>query len=67
MSNYISERAAGREHIPIYPNGFVAVRIIQLVLGIICLGLTAYTVAVAPLIGAILMLFTVCPQTELLC
>ncbi|KAI0444893.1 hypothetical protein F4803DRAFT_510216 [Xylaria telfairii] len=58
MSNYISERAAGKEHIPIYPKGFVAVRIIQLVLGIICLGLTAYTVAVAPLIGAILMLFT---------
>ncbi|KAI0547156.1 hypothetical protein F4679DRAFT_555474 [Xylaria curta] len=58
MSNYVSERAAGREHIPIYPKGFVAVRIIQLVLGIICLGLTAFTVSVAPLVGAILMLFT---------
>ncbi|KAI8951867.1 hypothetical protein F4801DRAFT_542884 [Xylaria longipes] len=58
MTNYISERAAGREHIPIYPKGFVAVRIIQLVLGIICLGLTAYAVAVVALVGPILMLFT---------
>ncbi|KAI0186157.1 hypothetical protein EV127DRAFT_188022 [Xylaria flabelliformis] len=58
MSNYVSERAAGREHIPIYPKGFVAVRIIQLVLGIICLGLTAFTVSVLPFVGAIIMLFT---------
>ncbi|KAI1198509.1 hypothetical protein F5X97DRAFT_299349 [Nemania serpens] len=57
-SNYITERPAGREHIPLYPKGFVAVRIIQLVLGIICLGLTAYTVAVLPITGAALMLFT---------
>ncbi|KAI1164635.1 hypothetical protein F5B18DRAFT_240807 [Nemania serpens] len=57
-SNYITERPVGREHIPLYPKGFVAVRIIQLVLGIICLGLTAYTVAVLPIVGAVLMLFT---------
>ncbi|KAI0204632.1 hypothetical protein F4808DRAFT_414408 [Astrocystis sublimbata] len=55
---YVAERAAGREHIPLYPKGFVALRIIQLVLGIICLGLTAYAVAVAPITGAALMLFT---------
>lgn len=63
-SNYITERPAGREHIPLYPKGFVAVRIIQLVLGIICLGLTAYTVAVLPITGAALMLFTVCTQDK---
>ncbi|KAI1119269.1 hypothetical protein F5Y14DRAFT_397208 [Nemania sp. NC0429] len=57
-SNYITERPAGREHIPLYPKGFIAVRYIQLVLGIICLGLTAYAVAVLPLVGAVLMLFT---------
>ncbi|KAI0872637.1 hypothetical protein GGS24DRAFT_502618 [Hypoxylon argillaceum] len=58
MSNYITERPEGREHIPLYPNGFVAVRIIQLVLGIICLGLTAYAISVLPITGAALMLFT---------
>ncbi|KAJ2990843.1 hypothetical protein NUW58_g2758 [Xylaria curta] len=58
MSNYISERPAGREHIPLYPKGFVGLRILQLVLGVICLGLTAYSVAVAPITGAVLMLFT---------
>ncbi|KAJ8133047.1 hypothetical protein O1611_g572 [Lasiodiplodia mahajangana] len=57
-TNYITERPAGKEHIPLYTKGFVAVRIIQLVLGIICLGLTAYTVAVLPITGAALMLFT---------
>ncbi|KAI1182143.1 hypothetical protein F5B17DRAFT_213348 [Nemania serpens] len=57
-SNYITERPAGREHIPLYPKGFVAVRIIQLVLGIICLGLTAYIVAILPIVGGVLMLFT---------
>ncbi|KAI0095837.1 hypothetical protein GGR51DRAFT_62657 [Nemania sp. FL0031] len=57
-TNYITERPAGKEHIPLYTKGFVAVRILQLVLGIICLGLTAYTTAVLPITGAVLMLFT---------
>ncbi|KAI1128686.1 hypothetical protein F5Y10DRAFT_169010 [Nemania abortiva] len=57
-TNYITDRPAGKEHIPLYTKGFVAVRILQLVLGIICLGLTAYTVAVFPITGAALMLFT---------
>lgn len=65
-SNYITERPAGREHIPLYPKGFVAVRIIQLVLGIICLGLTAYIVAILPIVGGVLMLFTVRPKAELI-
>ncbi|KAI0425363.1 hypothetical protein F5Y09DRAFT_321910 [Xylaria sp. FL1042] len=56
--SYITERSAGREHVPIYPKGFVAVRIIQLVLGIICLGLSAYITSVLPITGAVLVLFT---------
>ncbi|TGJ85269.1 hypothetical protein E0Z10_g3516 [Xylaria hypoxylon] len=56
--SYVSERVAGREHIPLYPKAFVAVRILQLVLGIICLGLTGYLTAVAPIGGAVLTLFT---------
>ncbi|GAP85341.1 putative integral membrane protein [Rosellinia necatrix] len=58
MSGYVTDRPAGREHIPLYPKGFVAVRILQLVIGIVCLGLTAYAVAIFPITGAALMLFT---------
>jgi hypothetical protein len=58
MSSRSAERLPGREHIPIYPTGFVTVRILQLIIAIICLGLTAYTVAVLPISGAALMLFT---------
>jgi len=57
-TNYVTERPAGREHIPIYPKGFIAVRILQLVIGIICLGLTAYAVAIISFSSAALMLFT---------
>ncbi|KAI8623995.1 hypothetical protein F5Y19DRAFT_342545 [Xylariaceae sp. FL1651] len=57
-SNYPTERPAGKEHIVLYPSGFIATRIIQLVLGIVCLGLTAFAVAVLPITGAALMLFT---------
>ncbi|KAI1282636.1 hypothetical protein F5Y07DRAFT_193787 [Xylaria sp. FL0933] len=56
--SYVTERAAGREHFPIYPKGFVAVRIIQLILGVICLGLSAYITSVIPITGAVLVLFT---------
>ncbi|KAI0908512.1 hypothetical protein F4824DRAFT_220636 [Ustulina deusta] len=56
--SYVTERPSGREHIPLYPKGFVAVRIIQLVLGVICLGLTAYATAAYAITGAILLLFT---------
>ncbi|KAI0521531.1 hypothetical protein F5B22DRAFT_541425 [Xylaria bambusicola] len=56
--SYPTERPAGKEHIPLYTKGFVAVRIIQLILGTICLGLSAYLTAVVPIIGGILMLFT---------
>jgi hypothetical protein len=38
-------RAPGHEHIPIYPRGFIAIRIVQLVLAILILALAAYSVA----------------------
>ncbi|KAK0665672.1 hypothetical protein QBC41DRAFT_282560 [Cercophora samala] len=37
-------RAPGREHIPIFPKGFIALRIIQLVVAVIVLGLVAYSI-----------------------
>ncbi|KAK3694781.1 hypothetical protein B0T22DRAFT_81587 [Podospora appendiculata] len=41
-SKYSAVRPAGREHIPIYPNGFIALRIVQLVFSVIVLGLAAF-------------------------
>ncbi|KAI1334633.1 hypothetical protein F5Y15DRAFT_420720 [Xylariaceae sp. FL0016] len=55
---YSNQRVAGKEHIPVYPKGFIAVRIIQLVLAVICLGLCAFGVTYLPLVGACLMIFT---------
>ncbi|KAK4155526.1 hypothetical protein C8A00DRAFT_13459 [Chaetomidium leptoderma] len=40
-----ASRLPGREHIPIYPKGFVAIRIVQLVLAVLVLGLAAYGVS----------------------
>ncbi|KAM7209359.1 hypothetical protein V8F20_000409 [Naviculisporaceae sp. PSN 640] len=37
-------RAPGREHIPLFPKGFIAVRILQLIFGVIVLGLGAFGV-----------------------
>jgi hypothetical protein len=54
-----SERVAGREHIPRYTPGFITIRILQLILGLVCLGLTAYTIAYIAFSGNCLMLFTV--------
>lgn len=42
---YSSARLAGREHIPLYPQNFIALRIVQLVLAVIVIGLAAYGVA----------------------
>jgi len=63
-SNYVTARPPGKEHIPLYPNGFVAIRILQLVLAVVCLGLTAFLVTVFPLDGADLMVFTVRPRSR---
>lgn len=54
-----TERAPGREHIPRYTRGFIAIRILQFILAIICLGLMAYTIALLAFSGNCLMLFTV--------
>ncbi|KAI6082851.1 hypothetical protein F4821DRAFT_246132 [Hypoxylon rubiginosum] len=57
-SKYSSQRVSGKEHIPIYPKGFIAVRIIQLIVGIICLGLSAFGIAYIAFAGDALTLFT---------
>ncbi|KAK6948856.1 hypothetical protein Daesc_008927 [Daldinia eschscholtzii] len=57
-SKYSSRRVSGREHIPLYPRGFVAIRIIQLVFGIICLGLSAFGIVYLVFAGDSLTLFT---------
>ncbi len=40
--NYPVARPAGKEHIPLYPTGFIAFRIAQLSLAVLILALTAY-------------------------
>ena len=53
---YSPIRAPGHEHIPLYPRGFIALRIVQLVLCLLVLGLTAYGCAALPTSGNIFML-----------
>ncbi|RYP80449.1 hypothetical protein DL769_002476 [Monosporascus sp. CRB-8-3] len=55
---YSNQRPVGKEHIPLYPRGFVAARIIQLIIGLVCLGLCAFGVTVLAFAGDSLMLFT---------
>ncbi|GAB1311057.1 MARVEL domain-containing protein [Madurella fahalii] len=43
-TQHSAARAPGHEHIPIYPQGFIAVRIIQLILAVLIMGLSAYSV-----------------------
>ncbi len=42
---YSAARVPGREHIPLFPKGFIAVRIVQLVLCLLVLALSAYGIA----------------------
>jgi len=42
MGQYSNRRSLGREHIPVYPPGFIALRIIQLILSVILLGVCGY-------------------------
>lgn len=56
---YSSHRPAGREHIPIYPKGFIALRIVQLVMALVILGLCAYSLTLISFSGNDLSLFTV--------
>ncbi|KAI8957615.1 hypothetical protein F5Y11DRAFT_77885 [Daldinia sp. FL1419] len=57
-SKYSNQRVAGKEHIPLYPKGFAAIRIIQLVIAIICLGLSAFGIVYLVFAGDALTLFT---------
>lgn len=53
-------RSAGREHIPIYPRGFIALRFVQLLLAILVIGLCGFGVHLLATNGACLSLFVVC-------
>ncbi|KAK1975139.1 hypothetical protein LZ30DRAFT_786485 [Colletotrichum cereale] len=56
-NRYSSQRARGREHIPLYLKGFIALRVVQLVLALTTTGLCAFGIHVAPISGACLMIF----------
>lgn len=60
-SKYSSHRPAGREHIPIYPKGFIALRFVQLILAVVIIGLCAYSLILVTGAGIALSLFTVSP------
>ena len=57
---YSAARTPGLEHIPLYPVGFIALRIVQLVFAVLLLALAAYGVYVYPLSSVILTLVVVC-------
>lgn len=64
-SKYSAYRPAGREHIPIYPKGFIALRIVQLVLALIILGLCAYSLtSELSFSGGALSVFTVSSPSQ---
>jgi len=57
-TKHSSARAPGREHIPIYPNGFIAIRIALLVVAVVVLGLDAYGLSILVFAGDSLNIFT---------
>jgi hypothetical protein len=52
------QQPAGKEHMLRYPKGFIAVRIIQLVIGIVALGLAAYGLQYIIFGGNVMMLIS---------
>lgn len=60
---YSPERAPGREHVPRYPPGFVAIRFVQLVFALIIIGLAAYGISLLPFDGSIFILVVVSCKT----
>lgn len=52
-------RVAGREHIPLYPKGFIALRIVQLVLALFVLALASYGVSLLAFDGDIFIMVVV--------
>ncbi len=57
-------RPEGREHIPIFPKNFVAFRIVQLVLSVIVLALSAYGVAAGYAANGIVYILAVVSYTR---
>lgn len=60
-SKYSSHRPSGREHMPLYPRGFIALRVVQLILALVILGLCAYSLTLISFSGNALSLFAVSP------
>lgn len=58
--NYSAARPAGREHVPAYPKGFIAIRIVQLVIAVIIIGLSAFGLSEIIIAGSELSIFSVC-------
>ncbi|KAK0632995.1 hypothetical protein B0T14DRAFT_387280, partial [Immersiella caudata] len=48
-------REPGQEHIPLYPKGFIILRLVQLILSVVILALSAYGCAIFPSQGNIFM------------
>ncbi|KAF3764501.1 hypothetical protein M406DRAFT_322631 [Cryphonectria parasitica EP155] len=57
-SKYSNVRSSGREHIPLYPKGFIALRIVQLILSVVVLGLDAYALSILSFDATQLNIFT---------
>lgn len=58
--NYSAARPAGREHVPAYPKGFIAIRIVQLVIAVVIIGLSAFGLSEIIITGSELSIFSVC-------
>lgn len=54
---YSNQRMPGREHWPLYPKGFIGLRIVQLVLAVCVLGLAGFSTALISIDGLHLILF----------
>ncbi|KAG8163314.1 hypothetical protein KVR01_006611 [Diaporthe batatas] len=57
-SKYSPHRPAGRQHVPNYPKGFIALRFVQLILAVVVLGLCAYSLIYYSAAGIALSVFT---------
>lgn len=64
---YSASRPAGREHIPLMPKGFIAIRIVQLVLAVLVLALSAFTLSTFPFRANGLSTFVVSTISHLEC
>ncbi|OBR10275.1 Integral membrane protein [Colletotrichum higginsianum IMI 349063] len=57
VNKYPRQRVAGREHIPLYPKGFIAIRVVQLILALVVTALCAFGIYLLPFSGNCLMIF----------